>query len=99
MSTTLRDLRLLLDDFVDGAPFWPFWNAFVEHGETFDADVLLSPAGRQQYDALYELVYLGVGDPVDEDGNPARGAAGDAERALRERVAPVRLEAADGRMV
>jgi hypothetical protein len=92
VPASLRDLRLLLDDFVDGAPLWDFWNSFVEHGETFDADAALSPAGRRLYDEVYELVYLSVPDAAvtGDDGHTR-------ERALRERLRDVRFETADGR--
>ena len=96
MGSSLNDLRLLLDDFVDGAPFWPFWNAFMDHLEDFEPERALSPAGQRAYDELYDLVYMGAPDPVSA-ADRADGVIG--ERELRERLRHVRLEAADGRLV
>lgn len=92
MTSTLADLRLLLDDFVAGAPLWPFWNAFMEHMERFEPERALSPAGQRTYDELYELVYASVPDPVSA-ADRADGIIGEAE--LRERVGRILLEAAD----
>ena len=96
VASTLRDLRLLLDDFVGGAPFRAFWNTFMEHMETFAPEAELSPAGQRAYDDLYELVYMGAADPVSPDER-ADGIIGEGE--LRERLRHVRLETADGRMI
>ncbi|HEX5830899.1 MAG TPA: hypothetical protein VFY16_07970 [Gemmatimonadaceae bacterium] len=96
MSSSTSDLRQLLDDFVAGAPFWPFWNAFMEFNETFEPERVLSPAGQQAYDHLYELIYMGVPDPVSAR-DEALGVIGAAE--LRVRLGQIRLETADGRVV
>ena len=53
-------MGIMTTAFVDGAELWPFWNAFVEHAETFDAEALLSATGRRTYDEVYELVYASV---------------------------------------
>ena len=96
MGSTLADLQRLLDDFVGGAAFWPFWNAFMEHMEGFEPERVLSPAGQQAYDEIYELVYMGAPDPVPA-ADHADGVIGEAE--LRERLKQLRLEAAGERVV
>lgn len=95
MASSVRELRRLLDDFVDGAPFLAFWNAFMEHMEEFEPEAELSPAGQAAYDALYALVYGAVEDPVSATER-AEGVVG--ADALRERIRDVRLETAAGRM-
>ena len=96
MASSLRDLRLLLDDFIAGAPFWPFWNSFMEHMEAFVPEDFLSPAGQRTYDEVYELVYMGAPDPVSAAARDD-GVVGEGE--LRERLRRVRLETIDGRLV
>jgi hypothetical protein len=96
MGSSLPDLQRLLDDFVAGAPFWPFWNAFMEHMESFEPERVLSPVGQRAYDELYELVYMGAPDPV-AAADRADGVVGEAE--LRERIKQFRLQATDERMV
>lgn len=95
LHPSLRDLRRLLDDYVDGAPFWPFWNSFMEHMETFEPERVLSPTGQAAYDDLYEQVYMAGPGPI----TPGDRAAGliDAEE-LRDRIRSIRLESADGRL-
>jgi hypothetical protein len=94
MPSTVHELRLLLDDFADGAPVMAFWNAFMEHMETFVPEEQLSPAGREEYARLCALVYQGAADPVSPAARAA-GAVGEGE--LRERLRGVRLETPDGR--
>ena len=89
MATSLHDLRLLLDDFADGAPYLAFWNAFVEHAEDFAPDAELTPAGRLAYRELYDLVYASSADPV-SPAQRAQGVVGEAE--LRDRLRAVRLD-------
>jgi hypothetical protein len=96
MGSSVADLQRLLDDFLDGAPFWPFWNAFMEHLEGFEPERKLSPAGQRAYDELYDLVYMGAPDPVPA-GDRAVGVIGEAE--LRERLRGIRLEGSDERKV
>ena len=96
MHSSLRALRLLLDDFVAGAPFWPFWNAFMEHLETFRPEELLSPESRVAYDELQELVYMAAPDPV-PPAERADGIIGADE--LRRRIRAIRLVSADGQVV
>lgn len=96
MNSSTFELRQLLDDFVSGAPFWPFWNAFMEFNETFEPERVLSPAGQQAYEELHELIYMGAPDPVSARDR-ADGVIGAAE--LRVRLRQVRLETADGRVV
>jgi len=96
VASSVRELRRLLDDFVDGAPFLAFWNSFMEHMEEFEPEAELSPAGQAAYDALYDLVYMGAEDPVSA-AERADGVIGEDE--LRERLRHVRLETAGGRVV
>jgi hypothetical protein len=92
----LAELRRLLDDFADGAPFWPFWIAFMDNLDDFRPDRVLSPAGRAAYEAVCDLVYTAVPDPVAPADRTA-GVIGESE--LRERLRDVRLESAAGRLV
>jgi hypothetical protein len=96
VASTLGDLRVLLDDFVAGAPFMPFWSAFMEHMDGFEPERELSSAGQQAYDDLYELVYMGAANPVSA-ADRADGIIPEDE--LRERIRLIRLEPADGRMI
>jgi hypothetical protein len=95
VDLSLAELRRLLDDFCDGAPFWPFWNAFMDHMDGFRPDRVLSPAGRATYDAVYDLVCRGAPDPV-APADRADGVIGEGE--LRARLRDVRLESAEGRL-
>ena len=93
MATSVHELRLLLDDFVGGAPYLAFWNAFVEHAEDFAPEAELSPAGQLEYRALYDLVYESGADPI-SPAQRAEGIVGEAE--LRDRLRAVRLETSGG---
>lgn len=95
MASSVRDLRVLLDGFVAGAPFMTFWKAFMEHMEEFEPESELSIAGQRAYDDLYEIVYLGAANPVSA---AARSDGIIPEGELRERISQVRLETADRRM-
>jgi hypothetical protein len=96
MGSSLAELQRLVDDFLDGGPFWPFWNAFMEHMEGFEPEWVLSPAGQRAYDELYELVCMGAPDPVPVDDR-ALGVIGETE--LRARLRAIRLEATAERKV
>ena len=94
MSSSLRELHDLLDDFLAGAPFWPFWNAFMEHLESFAPERDLSADGQAAYDDLYESVYMAVPDPVAAP-DQAVGVIGEGELRRRVRELRGRLRAAD----
>jgi hypothetical protein len=96
VDPSLTQLRRLLDDFYDGAPFWPFWNAFMDHMDGFRPDQMLSPVGQATYDTVYDLVYMGAPDPV-TPADRANGVIGEGE--LRARLRDVRLESVDGRLI
>jgi hypothetical protein len=65
MTSLLSEAAAILDGFVTGQPFWPFYRTFMDFHESLAARVDVLPAEERVLDEVYDLVYMGAPDPVD----------------------------------
>ena len=90
MASLLSEAAAILDDFVAGQTFWPFYRTFMDFHESLAARVDVLPAEERVLDEVYDLVYMGAPEPVDP-ADRAVGVIGETQLRKRLRAEAARL--------